>query len=1027
VEVGLASAGIRHRPLPWLLLCLGVALAVGFPVFAGGLREESGAAAVTGALNGLPADQRTVLANTYRNLSGEPADRLDNTVRTGLSEAGVTSVAGALVFKPISIASTVVSLAALDKIDSRVRLTSGRLPSVCTPDRCEVVSVQLPGVATTFDGAARAERELGIVVTGTAELTDHRLVGVGLIGADRPLLLGGAPDQLAELASLQLFGRTLSWFGTLDGPTIAATGVDRYAAALSAISDEVNLAVDGPLSVSWPAAAVAAAEARAVASADRFAVLGAGAGALQLGLCLVVAAWLRRRQQLVGVLLARRGGSSAQITAVTLLQAVPAVVLGVLVGAGVAAFVVALRGSSAGVASGSATEAGLTAAVSALGSTAPVLIALAVLAVAGVTAVARWPATGAGAARYLTGFALAVSLLLPFLVLSGEIGGPSRSSALSPGSVPNPGPLPTLAVVAAVVAAGLLTALVWPRLIAVGRSPRTMTAASSTRVIAQRRPLLPMITAGFLAASCCLLVFTAGYRQSLHQSGEDQAAYRVPLDVSMAASARTAAPLDSLDGDRLREVAPGTVVRPVVTSPVTAFGGTTRALVLPLTAVDPDTLIEMHEFGSVTGASVTADELAQQLGSGQPLGPAAPIIPAGARRIALSAQGFNADITLGLWLSTVDGRQQQVRLEGSGPELTAELPGGAARIVQGLEIAESEIRLTRREHASGEGEVDREVTAGRLTLSPPRIDGQPADWDWSGWGSGQAEVGTQPAKADVAYRFEDARIVLTPGFVAPESRSPLAVAVDPDTAARAGESGRLVLTLNSQSVPAQIVAVLPRFPVGSQHFLVADRATVLSLLNQVAPGTAFVSQVWIGVPDEGLATVREALESSPASATTLTFRADLARAIIGDPVATRSILLLTVAGAVALGLAMVAAGTAVRADLEESQVDQQALEHDGVAPAGLRSRLFRRGLLVAAVGVPIGLAGGLLLTVLGVRLLLTGPGGEAVLPPLRPVLGGLPVLLVVGTAAVGVLAASLVAAATAFREAWAPVTDLDLP
>ena len=221
----------------------------------------------------------------------------------------MTSVARALVFKPISIASTVVSLAALDQIDSRVRLTSGRLPSVCIPARCEVVSVQLPGVRTTFDGAVRAERELGIVVTGTAELTDHRLVGVGLIGANRPLLLGGAPERIADLATLQLFGRTLGWFGTLDGQTIAATGVDQYSAALSALVYEVNLAGDGPLSITWPAEAVAAAEARAAASADRFAVLGAGAGALQLGLCLVVAAWLRRRQQLVGVLLVRRGGA----------------------------------------------------------------------------------------------------------------------------------------------------------------------------------------------------------------------------------------------------------------------------------------------------------------------------------------------------------------------------------------------------------------------------------------------------------------------------------------------------------------------------------------------------------------------------------------------------------------------------------------------------------------------------------------------------------------------------------------------
>jgi hypothetical protein len=43
------------------------------------------------------------------------------------------------------------------------------------------------------------------------------------------------------------------------------------------------------------------------------------------------------------------------------------------------------------------------------------------------------------------------------------------------------------------------------------------------------------------------------------------------------------------------------------------------------------------------------------------------------------------------------------------------------------------------------------------------------------------------------------------------------------------------------------------------------------------------------------------------------------------------------------------------------------------------------------------------------------------------VLGGLSVLLVAVTAAVGVLAASLVAAGTAYRDAWAPMTYLDLP
>ncbi len=135
-----------------------------------------------------------------------------------------------------------------------------------------------------------------------------------------------------------------------------------------------------------------------------------------------------------------------------------------------------------------------------------------------------------------------------------------------------------------------------------------------------------------------------------------------------------------------------------------------------------------------------------------------------------------------------------------------------------------------------------------------------------------------------------------------------------------------------------------------------------------------------------------------------------------------------VAGAVALGLAMVAAGTAVRADVEESQVDRLALELDGVSTG-------RPAVPVGASRVCSSLSSGCRsgwpvvwrLTVLGVRLLLTGPGGEVVVPPLRPVLDGLPVSLVALTAAAGVVAASLATAATACRESWTPLTDLDLP
>ena len=87
---------------------------------------------------------------------------------------------------------------------------------------------------------------------------------------------------------------------------------------------------------------------------------------------------------------------------------------------------------------------------------------------------------------------------------------------------------------------------------------------------------------------------------------------------------------------------------------------------------------------------------------------------------------------------------------------------------------------------------------------------------------------------------------------------------------------------------------------------------------------------------------------------------------------------------------MVAAATAVRADLAQTAADAYALELDGLATPHLRLISVVRAAFILLTGVPLGVLGGLLLTTVAVRLLVTGPGGAAVEPPLRVVFGALP-------------------------------------
>ena len=259
VELGLALAGIRHRPGPWILLAAGVALATMLPLVAAGMRTEAAVAAVETAVQEVPPPSRTVLAVTGRDLRGAALEKVDGVVRDGFGAAGVLSPVRSLTFRPLSLAGQDLTLGAMDRLDSATRLTAGRLPASCTPTRCEVLQVRPPGADSHLDAAAaNAARRLGLSITGAADLSDQRLVGVGLVNGDLPLLLGAEPSRIAELDALTLFFRTTAWFGTLDGATVAAQGVPRFSRTLAGIADTVN-ASSGPLSVSWPIETVTAA------------------------------------------------------------------------------------------------------------------------------------------------------------------------------------------------------------------------------------------------------------------------------------------------------------------------------------------------------------------------------------------------------------------------------------------------------------------------------------------------------------------------------------------------------------------------------------------------------------------------------------------------------------------------------------------------------------------------------------------------------------------------------------------------
>ncbi|WP_375431679.1 hypothetical protein [uncultured Friedmanniella sp.] len=1017
VEIALAAAELRHRPAVWLLLALGTCLAGLLPVYAAGLAGDASRAATTAAVDSLPVPQRAVLAITTRVVAGPELEAADRQVQASYAAIGVTQPARSLTFRPLSLAGQDVALAALSPLATSVRLTSGRLPARCPATSCEVLAIT-PGTAGTAAAATvdpAAARQLGVVVTGTAVLTDSRLTGLGLAEPGLPLLLGADPGQLAGLTSLELFGRNTAWFAQLDGARTAALGPSQVGRVLDGLPEAVGDA--GPLSVSWPEAEVRAAAARADQASTRLRALGRGAGLLTLIFCVVAAAALRPRTQHLARLLTRRGARTSQVLLVLVLQAATVVVTGLVVGAGATVLWWGARPEG---------ETPWEAALKAATASVPTLLALAVAAVLLTVLVTRWPSDAAPLATWFLGGALAVAVGLPVLVLT------SGTSATDGG-------LPAQLVLSLVLATGLLTALVWRPLAGLTR-PRVQRrrtpvdpgadgqAAAVRRVAvlgARRRPLLPLTAAGLLAATSCFGVFTAGYRQSLHTSAGDQAAAAVPLDVSVRGTGAVPAPQDAVDVPALLALSPQVAVHPLVTAPVTVFAGTEHAVTLPLTGIDLDALPAVNRFAATTGAGVSATDLAARLTPAAAAPAAPPVLPSDGRRVTFTVLGVNADITVALWTSRPDGREERVVLRRSGSQLIGVLPAGSDRQVRALEVAESDVHLVRRQHGVGEGTTDRALAGGTLRFTRVAVDGTPLDWSWSAWGSDTATLHRTADRLDVDYRLNGTRVVLDPAYVPRAALRPVPVAVDPVTAATAGPTGRLSLSVRDQPVPAQVVAVLPRLPGVSGPFVLAARDQVAQLLDRSAPGTAVVSQLWVTVPATSLPAVRNALEPAVAAGVDVAYRTDLAAAIAADPVSSRTTGFLTVVGVGTLLLTLVALLTAVRADQERVAADQLALELDGVRPARLRTVLRLRASLLL-VAVPLGMAGGLVVEWVAVQLLTLGPGGVPVEPPLRVTLPSLAgVAGVVGALLLAVLAV-LALTATAYRQPRPVAPDTDL-
>lgn len=993
----LAWARLRYRPLRWLLVGVGVALATALPVLSQASAHTVASRAVAYGVAQLDPGQRSLIAS-ISGIALPPSQlaAMDATARRQLGTLSDVPPRPEMLLHRLADRSGADYLfGAADDLASGVRVTSGRLPESCTPTRCEVVIVG--------NGSPDLQPALGLVIVGRGVITDPLLLSGPLApGHDAPLAVANGTSAAAQLDSLSEFQRQYAWVAPVDLDRVRTLGVPAYLERSAHVDDNLARAFNG-MQLTAPDAVLSSQQARADLSTRRFALLSGSAIALLLGFAVIGAIGLRRDDAVAAVLLRRRGVGRIRIVALTMLESAVPVAIGTIAGLVVGGAV------AAALSVGDRTSG----AFAALGDTWPLIVIGAVISWVLVVAVRSWSA----GSRVSVVWRVVEAVIVAGIAVAGLALARGRVSAtaLDSGTDPLLVSLPIIAV----VCGGLVIGRVWPALASslTRALPRRSLAGRIGVGTAVRRPLRPVATAAFLAAATGCAVFAGAYQATLHQGAADQAAFAVPLDARVAVGSTLVNPLAVATLADFQRVAPDTAAYPVIRASAGVRRSAAESSSAEVLGVDARALTHLPSWGTEVGAGDPAaiGRNLRTAAAGNAAGPTATTglggmtIPAGTTSLSFPVRGDHDLIVVVAWLRTPDGRDVPITLTDTGTRLTGTVPAAAAGATFfALDIDESPHFNTIQQHHVGEGASAQPVLAGAVHIGPPDLPGA----RWQDWGSGGARVTVSGDTLDVDYQFTGQSIVVRAGASA--ATAPIPVLADPATAA-AASGGLLSLVIDANApISARVVAVAPRFPTVGSRFIVADSTALANVLDAREPGSGGVTELWLAGPSDALAA---GLARSPYDQLSVDLRRDRQRALAGDPLATGAARLLTIDAVIGVLVAALAVVLLVVAERRDEAAEQYAWESDGVSPRTLRSSMFARAAAVVAVAVPGGLLIGLALSAITTRFVAVTAVGTAPQPPLALAVGAGWAFAVIGGGVALGLAAAAGVAALSLREA----------
>jgi hypothetical protein len=1015
----LAAARLGRRVSAALLTGLGVAAGAAMvaAVLAGSLIAQD--RSVGFATQELPASQQAVRAVWFGvpGQSSESRRELDQRAREALAGITAREATALALFRESTIAGRYVGLGAVDDLARWVDLSSGRLPSRCRPERCEVVRLRGEGLIPNAPG-------LRLVEVGKATLRTPVLFGdfIAPVTSGRtraslspflqeaaryhqpapaPLVLAEGVDGLVSSPRLDSAYRSYSWVVPLGPGTVRAWQVDRFPGDVSRARSSLQ-AESIAFDLLAPVEELREAGDASRAAGRRLLLIGGEAAALLFAFAVLAAASMRRDVEAARRRLTWYGARSWQLWALVGAETATTAIVGTAAGWALGVAASALVASRAGVPVGEVlahsalSETGLLVAGG-------IAVALALVLVAAL----RMQATDVGGLSVspLDVAALGALGVVMTILVRGDFDEAtlSRTEGTAATLVLLPG---LITFVAAVFFARLFR----PVLVGLARCARGRAVSLRLAAVSlARHPGYAAVAIAFLVVSVGLALFAESYRTTLAEGQTQQAAYAVPLDFVVQEDLTRLVPVpEATGGEGFAALGEGVRAEPVLrlAGNVSRSGGRTGITVLGL---DPGVLPDLHGWRE-SFAAVGRTELARRMADGAGGEPAGPVLPTGAKTLVLRAQGRG--ISLVASVENPGGDFEHLELgepeSGRASLLRARIPHRARG---GRVVALTLVPPRIQERGADAGKPFR----GTLTLGPLAVETVGGargvvSTDYEGW-TGVNGAHATPSASGVTLRYTLSEQLATRFRPRqPSDAGPLPIVASPSVASAAGTGARLPLRIGGEQIVVRIAAVARAFPGTRGDFVVADRSLLDAAVNAERPGAAVSNEVWIGVPPDRRDSVAAALRRPPFDALSVKSRSDLERSLRHDPLARGALLTLVAGAIVALALALIGIVLGVVSDLRDERGQLLDLEAQGARPATLRRIVRLRSAVIALAGLAGGIAAGAVLSRLVVDLVAVTANARAAELPLELTLDWPVLALAVG--ACGLFASVLVFAVT---------------